>query len=427
MFARIVTLATRQFQQVARCVPVSRTACLATALLCSHGVLEAQQRRAPTTPRTATPPSTPASRAAAAALARAADAVVTIVAYRDGSSDVTTIAGARLADGRVVTSLRALRGASRAEVYGAEGDLLATVTTLDHAEVKLDLAVLPVTSGPGERLILARRSAVLTQKVSLLGPRKGATRSIADRTVTQVEPDDNGRPLLRLGSPITGPALGSPVVNARGELVAIALGAIPGRDDSDIAVDVSALRELLTKPTARLAFPARDGTVGAARPTGDPKAPGTVAAPRAPVDSALRARLNVFPERYGPPIAADTARTWAVELYFCSRSESRKKVYCYLRVTNLSQSATIQLNGGDLADSTRNKVAAAENLLTGESIQKVAGWRTKAELALRELESARIALEFSPPKRDTDAVRLMLDISGERTLWFGPFVLQRNP
>ena len=177
----------------------------------------------------------PTRAATAAALARAGDAVVTIVAYREGSSDVTSGTGVRVADGRVITALRHLRGASRAEIFGADGDLLATVTTLDQADVKLDLAVLPRIATPGSSIMLARRSAILAQRVSVLGPRKGTTRSVAERTVTHVEPDDNGRPLLRLGAQLSGSAAGSPVVNTRSELVAIAMGSIPGSQKGSAA------------------------------------------------------------------------------------------------------------------------------------------------------------------------------------------------
>jgi hypothetical protein len=367
--------------------------------------------------------------AAAATLARAGDAVVTIIAYRDGSPDVTSGTGVRVSDGRVITALRHLRGAARAEVFGAAGELLSTVTTLDQAEVKLDLAVLPRIVTAGDRITLARRSAALAQKVNVLGGKKGTTRSVVERTVTHVEPGDAGRPLLRLGAPITGSAAGSPVVNARGELVAIALGVIPGKEEGDVAVDVSAVRELLARPSVRLGFPARDGTIAAARAAVDAKAstPAPTTGARTTTDASARPRASIFPERYGAPVSADTAGAYAVELFGCARLESRQKVYCYLRVTNLAGSSTFGVKGGDLVDSTRRKLRSAENLVFGESSLRVAGWRSKAELPLRELESARIALEFVPPERDGGAVRLMLDVAGERTLWLGPFVLQRAP
>lgn len=369
----------------------------------------------------------PTRAATAAALARAGDAVVTIVTYRDGTTEVTSGTGVRMPDGRVITALRYLRGASRVEVFGASGDLLANVTTLEQADVKLDLAVLPRSVVPGNRIALGRRSAILAQKVSLLGPKKGTTRPVVERTVSHVEPDDAGRPLLRLGAPISGPSIGAPVVNARGELVAIALGSIPGREDGDIAVDVSAVRELLARPVARLGFPARDGTIAAARAAADPRADAGAPAATRTADPATRPRASIFPERYGAPISADTAGAFAVELFGCARLESRQKVFCYLRVTNLGSGATFAVNGGDLADSTRRRLRAADNLMVGETTQRVAGWRKKAEVPLRELESARVALDFALPARDGDAVRLMLDVAGERTLWLGPFVLQRAP
>jgi hypothetical protein len=399
-------------------------AAVLVGLLWSAELVHAQTR-APRTPRAPTAATTRTTAAAAAALARAGDAVVTIVAYRDGTSAVISGAGVRLTDGRIVTSLRHLRGAVRAEVFSADGDLLATATTLEQADAKLDLGVFARVTVPGENLVLARRSALLASKVNVLGPRKATVRMVAERTITHVEPDDAGRPLLRLGAPVAASAAGSAVVNARNELVGIALGTIPGREDGDIAVDVNAVRDLLARPVAVFAFPSRDGTIAAAKGAGDPKA---AAAAARPADGSTRQRAaSIFPERYGTPIGVDTARAWAVELYGCARIESRQKVYCYLRITNLERGATFELSGGDLADSTRRKLRGAENLLLGETVQRVAGWRKKAEIPLRELESARIALEFFPPDRDGEPMRLMVDVSGEKPLWFGPFVLQRAP
>ncbi len=398
----------------------SAIACLIMVAIAPN-VLGAQAR----TPRAAAPATTTrAATAAAAALARAGDAVVTIVAYRDGTSSVVSGTGVRLTDGRIVTSLRHLRGATRAEVFGAEGDLLATHTTLEQADARFDLGVMARVTASGENLVLARRSALLASKVRMLGPRKATVRPVAERVITHVEPDDDGRALLRLGAAVAASAAGSPVINVRNELVAIALGTIPGRDDGDIAVDVSAVRELLARPPVTLAFPARDGTMAAARDAADPKA----SVGGRPTDAAGKPRTaSIFPERYGAPIGTDTAGAWAVELYGCARLESRQKVYCYLRITNLQRGATFALSGGDLADSTRRKLRSADNLVLGDAVQRVSGWRKKAEVPLRELEAARVALEFAPPGKDGEKMRLMVDVSGERQLWFGPFVLQRAP
>jgi hypothetical protein len=367
--------------------------------------------------------------AAAAALARAGDAVLTIVAYRDGTTDIQSATAIRVPDGRLITALRHLRGASRVDVFSADGDSLATFTTLDQADAKLDLVVLPKVITAGPSITLGRKSAILAQKVSLLGPKKGTVRPVLERTVTHVEPDDAGRVLLRLGAQITGAAAGSAVVNARGELLAIALGVIPGREEGDIAVDVASVRELLARPSARLAFPARDGTITAARAPVDPRAPTTAAGGGAkPADAGTKPRGgSIFPERYGTAVSGDTVGVWSVELFGCARLESRQKVYCYLRITNLATAATITINGGDLADSTSKKLREAENLVQGETWYRVAGWRNKAAIPVRELEAIRVALEFPPLEREADAARLILDVGGERTLFLGPFILQKVP
>lgn len=373
----------------------------------------------------------PTRAATAAAISRAGDAVVTIIAYHEGTSDFTNGTGVRVSDGRVVTALRHLRGAVRVVVFGADGDSLGTLSTLDQAEVKLDLAVLPRTLETSPTITLARRPAALAQKVSVLGPKKGTTRPVMERSITHMEPDDTGRPLLRLGAPLVGSSVGAPVVNSRGELVAIALGSIPGRQEGDVAVDVSAIRELLTRPAVRLGFPSRDGSLAAARaPTADPKTVGTapaVASKPAEPTARPHSTASIFPERYGAPVSADTAGSFEILLYGCAKLESRKRIYCYLRVGNLASGRTLTIAGGDLADSTHRKVREAENLVQGDSAQRIAGWRNKATIPLRELESVRVAVEFEPPAKDSDAVFLILDIGGERTLSLGPFILLRAP
>lgn len=372
-------------------------------------------------------PAAPAARPAPAAVTRGSNAVVTIVAYRDGSSEVSSGVGVRVSEARVITSLRHLRGASRAEVFDADGDLIGTVTTLDQGDVRLDLGIVRVTQA-SDSLVLARRSATLKQVVHLLGPRKGTTSTIMERTIMQVEPDETGRTLLRVGVPLGSSSAGSPVVNARSELVGIALGTMPGREDGDIVIDVATLRELLARPINRVGMPAKDGSLSAARPV--TAAAATTPAPRV-ADPAARARsgatASIFPERYGPVVSADTARQWVVELFSCSRLESRQKIYCFLRVTNLSTAGSFGVAGADLTDVDRRKLRAAENLLHGETTQRVAGWRRKAEIPLRELESVRVAIEFAPTDKDGEQLRLMVDVAGERALWFGPVVVQRAP
>ncbi len=397
---------------------VQRGLCIGLfALLLPHSSAVAQATGRATTPALAT-----------GSLARAGDAVVTIVAYRDGSNEVVSGIGFRASDGRVVTALRHLRGATRAEVFGANGDLLATVTTMDQAESRLDLAVLPAIVAPGDRISLARRSAALSNRVLLLGSKKGATRPVTERTVTSVEPGDSGRRVLRIGAPITVTTVGAPVVNARGELVGIAVGSIPGRDEGDIVIDVSSVRDLLARPAVRLSFPTRDGAITAARATPtDSRSTGAAARTTEASARTVRPGNSIFPDRYGVPIGVDTAGSYVVELFGCAHLQVRQKVYCYMRVTNNGRGATFEVSGADLADSTRRKTGAAENVIVGETSQRVSGWRTKAKVELRELETARVAFEFPVPTTMSSAVRLMVDVSGEKGLWFGPFVIQRAP
>jgi S1-C subfamily serine protease len=178
--------------------------------------------------------------------ARARTAVVTILAYGATGDAFATATGAVASDGRVVTTLRPLRGALRAEIYGADGNLLTTVTALEQADTRKDLAVLPRVTGTA-RLVAARRRAEFGQRVAVLGPRGGVADGIAPATIAAVEESDRGR-VMRLDAAIGAGFIGGPVVSARGEWLGVTVGAIVGRDEVGLAVDVADVRELLARP-----------------------------------------------------------------------------------------------------------------------------------------------------------------------------------
>ncbi|MCU0627337.1 MAG: serine protease [Gemmatimonadaceae bacterium] len=301
-------------------------------------------------------------------------AVVTVLAYRGPRDAVATATGFLVTDGRVVTALRPLLGATKLEVYTTKGDLLGTATSLDAADVKTGIVALPRLGRPPATVGFARRSPVLGDKVTVFLAPKGVTRGTAEQTVAAVEAGsaDQGF-VFKLGAPVAGDAVGAPVLDARGDMVGMALGSIPGRDDRDLAVDVATVRK-----GAEPVVPVR------------PSGPPTV------------------------PVASDTLGPLVIDLFACSLAEAKKELTCLMRVTN---NAT-----------TPAKVVVGESVEQGGTIQRTKGWRAKASFDLRELDATRFSVIFTEvAAKVPERASLVVRIGGGGDAWFGPFTLTRVP
>jgi hypothetical protein len=367
-------------------------------------------------PRSAEAQGTPRRPPARAGVRAPGAAVVTVLAYRGPRDAVQTAAGFILPDGRVATALRPLAGATKLEVYTTGGDLLATVTALDAADVKSGIAVLPRLAQRPAVVAFARRVATVGDKVVVFLAQKGTTRGTAEQTVAAVETGSADVAVFRLGTAVVADGVGAPVLDARGEVVGMALGQLPARDERDLAVDVATIRRSIGKPGGRFALPARDGSVAALGAPADTARPG-----RLPGGRPEPAR----PALAGTPVASVKLRSTVVDLFGCV--QTGRDVQCLLRLANDGRATKVEIEGGDLADSTRAKLAEAEAVDVGGTVVRVRGWRTKAPIELRELDATRFAVLFSGVAPLPDRMTLFVRIGGQGDAWLGPFAPTRTP
>lgn len=349
-------------------------------------------------------------------------AVVTVLAYRAPRDPVVSATGFVLADGRVVTALRPLAGAARVEVYSTDGDLLATATSLDAADTKGGVVALPRLARAPLTLAVARRPVAVGERVTVFLAPRGTTRASAAQQVTALEAAGDTGIVVRLGAPVAPEAIGAPVLDARGEVVAIALGTLPGREASrDLALDVQTVRRALGRAGGRLSLPARDGSVIAlaGRVGADSAAP----AGRAPrVDPA--AARTAAPAL---PVASDTVGDYVLDLYGCRHVEAGGELACQLRLVNNGKATTVAIEGGDIADTTRRRLVEAEAIERAGSVQRIRGWRAKAPVELRELDAVRFTLRFAGVATLPPRTMLVVRIGGAGEAWLGPFAPVRVP
>lgn len=348
--------------------------------------------------------------AAAKPVTRPGDAVVTVLAYRGPRDPVTTASGFVVTDGRVVTALRPLAGATKLEVYTTDGDLIGTATSLDAGDARLGIVALPRLAKPGATLAFARKGAALGDKVTLfLGP-KGVTRATAEGKVQALEAGAEQSVVIRVGSAIAADAVGAPVLDATNGVLGIAIGALPGRDDRDVVLDAATVRRTIGKPGGRFTLPSRDGAIAPLTgPVADAAATGPTPRPEpAPV--------------VAQPIASDTVGTLVVSLFGCTANEAKQELACPVRIANNAAATRVVVEGGDLADTTRRRrLVEAEGIEHEGQLLKTKGWRAKAAVDVRELDAVRVVVLFREVKALPERATVVLRIDGAGEAWFGPF------
>lgn len=351
-------------------------------------------------------------------------AVVTVLAYRGPRDPVVSATGFVLADGRVVTALRPLVGAARVEVYSTDGDLLATVTALDAADTKSGVVALPRLARTPVTLGVARRAVGVGDRVTVFLAPRGTTRASAEQRVIALEAAGDTGIVVRLGAPVPPEAVGAPVLDARGDVVAIALGTLPGREAGrDLALDAQTVRRALGRPGGRLSLPARDGTVIALAgrlgtdSTASPAGRGTRADPAVAARTAPPAL----------PVASDSVGSYVVDLYGCRLVESSGEFTCQLRLVNNGKATTVAIEGGDIADTTRRRLVEADAIDRAGTLQRIRGWRAKAPIELRELDAVRFTMRFAGVTTLPARTALVVRVGGAGEAWLGPFAPARVP
>jgi S1-C subfamily serine protease len=167
--------------------------------------------------------------------ARALPATVTILTF-DAAGDTLGFGSGFLvrASGVIVTNFHVMAGAQRATVILTSGERYDRVEALDH-DVAADLAILKV---PGYGLPTLTATATLPPvgaKLVAVGNPLGLTRTVSEGIVSAVRMV-KGRQLLQMSAAISPGSSGGPVLNGRGEVVAVATSYLESGQSLNFAV-----------------------------------------------------------------------------------------------------------------------------------------------------------------------------------------------
>ncbi len=170
--------------------------------------------------------------------------VVLVVLYDANGKKIGTGSGFCVAPGQVITNYHVIKIASRVEVHSATGDVYP-VSDFSTTNEQDDLAVLKIAANSTQLppLPVARTLPEEGERVIVIGSPRGLEGSVSDGIVSSVRTLPTGK-ILQITAPISPGSSGSPVVNMRGEVVGVAVGANESGQNLNFAISADRIAAL---------------------------------------------------------------------------------------------------------------------------------------------------------------------------------------
>ena len=196
---------------------------------------------------------------------KAAPSVVLLVARSGDNQTIAQASGFLTAGGKIVTNAH-VANVGRVFLELGAAKIPLTVEAIDNendlatlvAQVELSIEPLP----------LAAKPPAPGESVYAIGNPRGLERSISAGVVSGIREMDS-RQVLQVTSAISPGSSGGPVLNAKGEVVGVAVGSLKGGQNLNFAVPVGLLVRLLsgatTRPTGAAGFLREIGALEAQR------------------------------------------------------------------------------------------------------------------------------------------------------------------
>lgn len=222
------------------------------------------------------------------ALAKAATPSTIVIEVLDERDDVIAVGSGFWAsrDGAIVTNLHVLKGGMSVQVKSDPKNFKTPVigfsafstgapilvNDLLGFDEKWDLAILKMSAEPVNVLTLGEaRKAEVGERIAVIGNPQGLERTISEGIISAKRAGDGPAPILQITAPISPGSSGSPVLNARGQVVGVATASLADSQGLNFAIPAEAVSALLAKcagasPTSIESF-ARDLAKPKAAPT----------------------------------------------------------------------------------------------------------------------------------------------------------------
>lgn len=177
------------------------------------------------------------------AIARRYSGSVVTVLTEDGNHQSLALgSGFVVENGRVVTNYHVIEGARFATVVTSTGAKHEVNGTIGVSAAN-DLAILSVPGLSGT-VTLSSDSVQIGERVYAIGSPEGLTNSLSEGIVSGVRVV-NQQSLIQVTAPISAGSSGGPMINERGEVIGVAVGAITSGQNLNFAIPVRQLNTLL--------------------------------------------------------------------------------------------------------------------------------------------------------------------------------------
>jgi S1-C subfamily serine protease len=248
-------------------------------------------------------------------------AVVLVRTFDQAGRSTSLGSGFILPDGRVVTNSHVLAGGARAEIFGADGQLLLTTDVIEAYSSSVDIAILPRVPDPPGRMTLSRIPPSVGDQVVVIGAPEGLANTVTEGIISAFRTNGPQR-LLQISAPISPGSSGGPVLNTMGEVVGVSVSQLREGQNLNFAIPIPEVRALAGSPAGRYSFP---GSVAVAtRTTSIPPSVEPSPPPPAPSSPSAGTRQQV--------------RHFALDLDGCVNSV--RGLVCVLRVSNVDPSGS---------------------------------------------------------------------------------------
>ncbi len=152
-------------------------------------------------------------------------------------------------EGRIITNYHVVQGAKSGTVRLANGDVYDDISIINY-DARKDLVVLKIK---GFKLPTVRlgdsETAVVGQKVTVIGHPEGLTNTISDGLVSAIRPDEeHGCRLLQVTAPISPGSSGGPIFSDRGEVIAVVCSLMEEGQNLNFAIPINYARGMLAGP-----------------------------------------------------------------------------------------------------------------------------------------------------------------------------------
>ncbi len=188
---------------------------------------------------------------AEALVERYGKAVVTIT--------VTTVDGqARLGtgffvtpEGRLITNLHVIRGAEKVVVRKTDGTSFDAVEVMAH-DLPQDYAILKVATSRQPTVLLGDSDLPkIGARVYVIGNPQGLENTVTDGLLSGRRMLKEGVPLLQISAPISTGSSGSPVFDAEGRVIGVAVSRVVDGQNLNFAIPINSLKGELTRTAGR--------------------------------------------------------------------------------------------------------------------------------------------------------------------------------